>query len=204
MNCGQFEARLNLLLDQRRSPSSDPALAAHAAVCANCDELLADHVALVACVFQSRVPRASDDFAQRVVAAAGPVVVGQRRTKRLVMAVCVALSSAAAMLLAISIVWKAREAEPSGGPHIVANPRPNSADVLLGATNMWSNELAMAGSSLRFDEVDRIAPSIRPWRQSLAVLWDALRRAFQSKHDATTPPKEERTGCWSIIALGVA
>src|SRR4051812_39341347 len=112
MNCGQFETRLNLLLDQRRSPASDPALAAHAAICADCDELMADHKAVVACMADSRVPQVSKGFAKRVVAAVGPMAVPQRRTKRLMMATCVALSSAAAMLLAISIVWKARQADP--------------------------------------------------------------------------------------------
>src|SRR5689334_5034173 len=120
MNCGQFESRLNLLLDQRRSPVSDPALTAHAAACADCGELLADHMALTACVSRSCIPRLSADFAERVVAATDSTAVHQRRTRRLLMAVCVALSSAAAMLLAISIVWKAREPGLAGGEQIVA------------------------------------------------------------------------------------
>jgi hypothetical protein len=194
MNCGQFETRLNLLLDQRRSPASDPALAAHAAACAACDELLADHVALVSCASRSRLPRVSADFAQRVVATARPIAVPQRRTRRLFMAACVALSSAAAMLLAISIVWKARQAGPSGGEPIVASHGMNSADFLVGAPHLWSTELSMAGSSLRSDEVDRIAPGFRPLRESLSILWDALRRAWSSGHDAGTQPAEKRAG----------
>jgi hypothetical protein len=204
MNCGQFETRLNLLLDQRRSPASDPALAAHAAVCANCDELVADHVLLVACASQSRVPRMSTDFAQRVVAATGPVAVHQRRTRRLFMAACVALSSAAAMLLAISIVWKARQAEPSGGEQIVANQGMNSADFLVGAPHLWSTELAMASSSLRFDEVDRIAPGFRPLRESLEMIWDALRRAWATGRNTEAQPAEKRTGQWAVFDPSIA
>jgi hypothetical protein len=203
MNCGQFETRLNLVLDQRRSPASDPVLAAHAAVCANCDELMADHMALVACASRSRVLRPRPDFAERVVAATGSTAIHQRRTRRLFMAACVALSSAAAMLLAISIVWKAREAGPDGGEQIAVRDGINSADVLMGATGLWSRELAMASSSWRLEEVDNIAPGIRPWRQSLAVLWDALRQAFQSRHGENAAPNEDRTSHWSILALDV-
>lgn len=204
MYCGQFETRLNLLLDQRRSPAGDPALTAHAAVCANCDELLADHVVLVTCASQSRLPQVSADFAHRVVAAAGPVAVRPRRTRRLFMAACVALSSAAAMLLAISIVWKARQAEPSGAKPIVARQRMNSADFLVGAPHLWSTELSIASSSLKFDEVDRIAPGFRPLRESLSILWDALRRAWSPGHDAETQPAEKRTGQWPVFDLAIA
>jgi len=204
MNCGQFETRLNLLLDQRRSPASDPALSAHAAVCANCDELLADHVALVSCASHSRLPRVSADFSQRVVAAARPIAIPQLRTRRLFMAACVALSSAAAMLLAISIVWKARQAGPSGGEPIVASHGMNSADFLVGAPHLWSTELSMAGSSLRFDEVDRIAPAFRPLRESLAIIWDTLRRAWAPARDVESQPAEKRTGQWAVFDLSIA
>jgi hypothetical protein len=110
------------------------------------------------------------------------------------------------MLLAISIVWKARQATPSGDNQVVADGRITSADVLVGAPGLWRNEFALAagGASSQLDQVEKVAPAIRPWRQSLSVLWDALRRAFQTKHDATMPPTEERTGHWSIVALSVA
>jgi hypothetical protein len=209
MNCGQFETRLNLLLDQRRSPASDSALAEHAAACAACDELLADHVALLSCASvsrasYSRLPRVSADFSQRVVAAVRPIAIPQRRTRRLFMAACVALSSAAAMLLAISIVWKARQPGPSGGEPIVASHGMNSADFLVGAPHLWSTELSMAGSSLRFDEVDRIAPAFRPLRESLAIIWDALRRAWGPTRDVESQPAEKRTGQWAVFGLSIA
>ena len=206
MNCVQFDSRLNLLLDQRRSPAADPALAAHASVCAKCDESLSDHVALITCVSQSRLPMPIAGFAGRVVAAAGPHVVSERRTRKILLAACVALSSAAAMLLAISIVWKARQAGSHGHELVVARQGMTSADFLVGAPSLWSSEVALAagGASSQLDQVEKVAPAIRPWRQSLALLWDALRRAFQSKSDATTPSSEERTGHWSIVALGVA
>jgi hypothetical protein len=206
MNCGQFETRLNLLLDQRRPPAADPALAAHAAVCAACDDLLADHIALVACAARSPLPSPSSGFAGRVVTAASPQEVGERRTKKIVLALCVALSSAAAMLLAISIAWKARQATPGSDNPVLAEGRITSADVLVGAPGLWRKEFALAagGASSQLDQVEKVAPVIRPWRHSLALIWDALRHAFQTKHDAITPPNEEQTGHWSIIALGIA
>jgi len=40
MHCQQFEQRINDLLDDRESPSSDPAVRAHARHCSHCSELL--------------------------------------------------------------------------------------------------------------------------------------------------------------------
>lgn len=206
MNCGQFETRLNLVLDQRRSPADDPALATHAAVCANCDELLADHMTLIASVARARLPRMSAGFANRAVAALAPVVVRQRRSHRVLLAACVALSSAAAMLLAISIVWKARQAGPSDGEQIVTTGGMTSADLIVDAPSLWSNQFAMAasGASLRLDQVERVAPGIRPLRHSLSMIFDALRQAFQTRHDATTPPTEEGMGNWARLSFAVA
>jgi hypothetical protein len=206
MNCVQFETRLNLVLDQRRSPAEDSALAAHAAICASCDELLADHMVLVASVPQIYLPRMSDGFAHRAVVAAGPVVVHHRRSHRLLLAACVALSSAAAMLLAISLVWKARQAGSGDGDQIVVTGGMNSADLIVGAPSLWSNQFAMAasGASLRLDEVERVAPGIRPLRHSLSMIFDALRRAFQTRHDPATPPADERSGHWAITCFALA
>ncbi|WP_254507728.1 anti-sigma factor family protein [Anatilimnocola floriformis] len=46
MKCTDFEDRLNDILDERRSPHTDAALTSHAATCADCRELLADHESL--------------------------------------------------------------------------------------------------------------------------------------------------------------
>jgi len=206
MNCGQFETRLNLILDQRRSPVDDAALTAHATACVQCDDLLADHVALMRGVSEARQPVVRDGFARRVVEQARPVSARQRRAKRLLLAVCVAFSSAAAMLLAISIVWKAREGQGVNDPRLVRSRTMNSADFLVGAPSLWSNEVAIAagGAGVGLDQVEKVAPGIRPWRESLTQIWEALRHAFQNRHDPAGPPGEEHTGQWAIVGLSIA
>lgn len=207
MNCGQFEARLNLVLDQRRSPAADQALAAHALVCPACDELLADHLALLGHVSRDRHPLPSPGFANRVVVSAMPELAPPRRATRLLFAFGVALSAAAAMLLAISIVWKARQADPTNGEHIQASRGVTSADLLVDAPRMWSDELALAlpaGAAMRMDEVEKFAPGIRPFRESLAIIWDALRRAWMTRRNVETQPAEKQTGQWAITWLELA
>jgi len=165
---------------------------------------LADHLVLVATVSQARLPAVSAGFANRVVASAVPVVVvSQGRSRRLLMAACVALSSAATMLLAISLVWKAREAGTHGEK--VVTTGMTSADLIVDSTNLWSNQFAMAanGASLRLDEVEKVAPSIRPLRQSLAMLLDALRRAFQTRPDPTSQPPQQQTGNWPPLSCSL-
>jgi hypothetical protein len=199
MNCGQFETRLNLVLDQRRSPAGDPALAAHAAVCADCEQLLADETVLVACLAESYTPLLPRrGFAERVVMAADVAVVHQQRSKRIWLAVGVALSSAAVMLLAISIVWQARQPAVSDGATL-AQGEFTEADLILGAPRFPNNLIAMAvphGAALRYEQIERVAPGIRPLRESLALLWNTLFRTLPTERDTNTPPNEERAGRW--------
>lgn len=199
MNCGQFEARLNLVLDQRRSPAGDPALAAHAARCADCEQLLADETVLVACLADSRAPLLPPPgFAQRVIAAADVAVVHQQRSKRIWLAVGVALSSAAVMFLAISIVWQARQPTASD-PTALAQGEFTEADLILGAPGFPNNLIAMAvphGAALRYEQIERVAPGIRPLRESLALLWNTFFRTLPTERDANTPPTDERAGRW--------
>lgn len=199
MNCGQFETRLNLVLDQRRSPAGDPALAAHAATCADCEQLLADETVLVACLAESHSPLLpSRGFAQRVIAATDVAVVHQQRGRRIWLAVGVALSSAAAMLLAISIVWQARQPATNDATGL-AQGEFTEADLILGAPGFPNNLIAMAvphGAALRYEQIERVAPGIRPIRESLALLWNTLFRTFPTERDANGPPTEERAGRW--------
>jgi hypothetical protein len=205
MNCGQFETRMNLVLDQRRSPADDPALAAHAAVCTACEQLLADHSVLVACVVENRTPLLpSRGFANRVVAAAevstNMTAVRQRRASRLWLTLGVTLSSAAAMLLAISIVWQARRATVGGDVALAERDEFTTADMLIEAPRFPGNLVALAvprGAAFRYEEFERVAPGIRPLRESLAFLWDALVGALPRSRDANRPPPaEQRTGRW--------
>lgn len=204
MNCVQFESRLNLLLDQRRSPADDPALAAHALDCADCEQLLNDHAVLVACVAQIESPLPNRGFALRVVAAAAPTIVAPRHDNKNWTSLGIALSSAAALMLVFSVVWRSRYARPVGGEQIATRKGLTEVDLLLEAPRLGSRwrdyresldefTLALPGSAvLGLDEMERIAPGIRPLRESLALIWDTLRRTLPTGREAKSPPAENR------------
>ena len=209
MNCGQFEARLNLILDQRRSPSNDAALASHAAVCSQCEQLLADETFLVASVSQWSAPQPRPGFAHRVVAAAVPAVGVKRRLQRAWFALGVGFSAAAAMLLAIYVVWQARQVRTFGDSEGVTHSAPvTEADILLGAPGFPNSVLGMVmpgGRAIRLDELERVAPGIRPLRESLALIWDALRRAMPSSSEKHSPPPDKgRAELWWLDSLNLA
>jgi hypothetical protein len=202
MNCGQFEARLNLVLDQRRSPADDDALAAHAAVCADCDRLLVDESLLVACLAETSPCQPSYGFANRVVSAASAAHVHQRRSNRVWLALGVAMAAAAAMLLAISIVWQARQASPNGVQPIAANSEFTEADLSRISGQLLSLTMP-GGRELSLEEMEKYAPAFRPLRESLALIWDTLRRAISTGHDPNPPPAEERALRWEANPIRV-
>src|SRR5436190_4347620 len=108
MHCHEFEERLNARLDDRGNPAADGRLAAHAADCEGCRQLLADHASLFAGLSRMNTSALRRDFARCVVAAAAPAmppVAARRSVGRTWLALGADLASAAAMLLAISLVW---------------------------------------------------------------------------------------------------
>jgi len=114
MHCSDFHHRLDALLDDRQDPATDPLVAAHSARCESCCEYLHQQTALLASLSRLKVPALDSAFAQRVVALAAAEVRPARAPsplRRISWAVCVALTSAAAMLMAISVVWYAHRAE---------------------------------------------------------------------------------------------
>src|SRR5687767_4855433 len=107
MQCHEFENRLNAVLDDRSEPQADPRLAAHARDCPPCRRLLAGQRTLFTGLRRSMAPPLKAAFAQQVVARAGtskPVGVSPAPS-RVWLAVGALLASAAAALLAVSLVW---------------------------------------------------------------------------------------------------
>src|SRR5205807_10585836 len=70
MNCQQFEARLNDLLDERAPPELDDELRAHCRHCAPCRELAAGYAEMVQAVRFRPVPEPAGDLTKRIIAAA--------------------------------------------------------------------------------------------------------------------------------------
>jgi hypothetical protein len=114
MHCSDFHHRLDALLDDRENPAADPRLTAHAADCEGCRQYLSEQAALLAGLSRMQAPALDSAFAQRVVALAAAEIRPARAAwplRRISWALGVALSSAAAMLLAISAVWYAHRPE---------------------------------------------------------------------------------------------
>jgi hypothetical protein len=219
MQCTEFENRLNAKLDDRQRPEVDSLLAAHAAECDDCRQLLSLQAALLAGLSRRNVPPVSREFAQRVVAAVcrpAPAVVASTRPARAWLAIGAVMASAAVMLLAVSLVRMARRGdavaiggvEPAG--KVVGNrPRQRSrlamaqpgvarqksdsqsseamtgADLLLAAPRLPGrlreyrgafDELVVSWptAAARLDEVEQVAPGIRPLRASFSIIWETL------------------------------
>jgi hypothetical protein len=117
MHCHEFEHRLNEVLDQRGRPEADTLLAEHARRCAGCGERLAAQRLVFAGLTQRAVPAPSAALARRAIAQ----VVHARPHRapgrtRWWLAASAVLASAAAVLLAVSLVRYVR----SGGPALAA------------------------------------------------------------------------------------
>jgi hypothetical protein len=108
MHCDQFELRLNEVLDERANPELDPSLTAHAADCDDCRVRLVGSRVLLRGLARLAVPPLPADFSRGVVAQVAEPQPEWRPKSRLWLAAGVLLASAAAALLAISLVWYAR------------------------------------------------------------------------------------------------
>lgn len=131
MHCRDFESRLNDILDDRGQPRADAQLDAHAQVCEPCRQLLAGQQVLLAGLKHRPLPAAvSAGFADRVVAQVKPVVVARGASpSRVWWALGTVLSTAAAVLLVVSLVWQARRWNAPRPDNIVNDspsaPAPN-------------------------------------------------------------------------------
>jgi hypothetical protein len=126
MKCHEFEDRLHALLDDRRSPAGDSALAAHAAACPACGQLLHGQQVLLSGL-RAGLPPLADDFAYRTLdryladTSEAPldavVLAGPGRSLLARRAWQVAgwlLASAAAVLIGFSIFLASRPADNAG------------------------------------------------------------------------------------------
>lgn len=75
MNCGEFEARIQRVLDRRQLLSSDDALVDHALACSECAARLDAYVELIAQIEGWQPPPLDEDFSRRTVQRAFPATV---------------------------------------------------------------------------------------------------------------------------------
>ena len=141
MKCREFEDRLNDLLDERHEPASDGRLADHAHGCLPCRQLLSDQRIVLATLKDDRPPQPAAGFAKRVVAKASPSV-GRRRStvpQRTWWALGTLLATAAAALLAVSLIWQAREGKLPLGGKSLAGKQPESRTPRVHQPNVAPN-----------------------------------------------------------------
>ena len=174
MQCAEFEQRLNAVLDDRRRPEADQRLAAHAAQCENCQQLLDEHVALLCGLKNVVTPPLAPGFSYRVFRAAQPAskpaavqIAGRQRW----LAAGPLLTSAAAMLMALSAVWYLRQ----------VSDRSDDASILVFNSPGASPGLAIAGRGPRRADSTSTNPNSADWLIDLPRLpsrWRAYRSAL--------------------------
>lgn len=117
MKCHEFEGRLHRLLDDRQLPEADPQLAAHAASCEPCGQLLAGQRVLFSGLRHAIAPPAGQ-FGTRVIARyqAEPVEAvvldGALAARRAWQVVGWVAATAAALALAVSIYVSSEMRQP--------------------------------------------------------------------------------------------
>jgi hypothetical protein len=235
MQCREFEQRLNDVLDERGDPAADSWLLAHAHGCEPCRQMLAGQRLLLAGLRQSAAPPLPAGLARRAVAAAAAdaIQIRPRPVSRSLLAAVTLFTSAAAALLALSLVWYARSREPviarspanppatrndsKAQPRIPARQPGGTlafsqTDMLVEAPHFAEHlrdgldEFAVAFPETveRYGEVERLAPGIRPLRLSFALFWDTLFRALPSVRDSRASQPKGGASFLNWDVLGIA
>lgn len=146
----------------------------------------------------------------------------------------VLLTSAAAALLAVSLVWYARRSGDNVATRASDPPAEMRAALPRGKKLRRGNSYAMTGGDLlieaprlperlreyrgaidnlaialprtaqQLDQMEHFAPGLRPFRLSLALLWDTLCRAIPGiRSDEPVEPRE-RTSLWPWSSSQIA
>lgn len=121
MRCSEFDARMQMLLDERKVPANDPALRNHACNCATCYATLEAVSRLFDSLELLEPPDLPTEFAQRVVDGVGePATTPAAAPPRL--AWPLAVTAAAALLLCAGpLAWYLTRDHP-----VVAQPKPRN------------------------------------------------------------------------------
>lgn len=195
MQCREFENAMQAVLDERGRPEADPQLAAHASECEACGDLLLGQAALL-------------DAVSRLASSQRCDLEPRRRSPQI--GTLTSLAAAAAIVLAVSVAWRARhrdatnlaitnqrvlpggsQAAVGGGHWLIEGARlPRHLRHYRGAIGDLAVALPEAAS--RFEDVDHLAPGFRSLRVSLGVIWDTLRRTIPGSHGELPPDAPDR------------
>jgi len=243
MHCREFEDRLQAILDDRRTPQRDPRLRDHAARCESCRQLLTDQAALLAGFSRRHAPQPPADFARRVVLTSTAAPLRRNSGRKKWLAIGMALASAAAVLLAVSLAMYSRPTSPAvvaqpslrrpmaagsrgrgfaitqpaltqQGMSRAQMPQVTGADLILEAPGLPGrlnyrgaiDELvtALPEAGYRLEQMEYVAPGLRPLRLSLSAIWETLCRTIPGSQQESPTTKPRRTSNWWLEPIRVA
>ena len=134
MQCEEFEARLNAVLDERQRPEWDADLCLHCETCSDCRQLAAAYEILLDGFYELSAPQVPSDMALRVVS---EVRSQPRRPRRVVVGTAMLATAAGLLLAAVPLMRgtitskSGPSAARAGRPAAVArHARPKGATAL--------------------------------------------------------------------------
>jgi predicted anti-sigma-YlaC factor YlaD len=171
VDCRRFKARLDAVLDERRSPEQDARLRSHARDCPDCAAWMKSQATVLAALESMADEECPADFAFRVVQSVEPA----HRPPRWRRWAVAAMAVAAGLLLAI-LGWRSPDAAPNQPEMPVAQQSPAEPPYEIFAretehfaVNLRSHQLVVVG-----EVADGFKPVTSSVFTALNTLWRAL------------------------------
>lgn len=203
MQCDEFEPRLNEVLDARRRPQSDPALAEHQAHCPDCRRLAASYQAMLAVFAQANVPQASGKLAGQVLLKlrAEPAAPRHRRlslSRRALPRLAAAALAAAVIAAVATPLFQTSDRPPAAPPtEQIAETHPPPPEAETAPPPRRIQNLAEAAH-------DRYQGLARETGQSFSVAMQIIPGVGgPSTHSALDSPQPPDAGWTSGVANGL-
>ena len=219
MKCGEFETRIQSVLDCRESLGDDQTLREHADQCADCAAVLDAYNAMLDAVEIHETPELDDDFGQRVVQLTfAPQAAGSANSRYATRAMVVALASIAALIM-ISVLprlWISHDPAPSPGgptgtlqltgPGTPSEPSTTTEDPeqIVASDPDWRSLWSQLSSRIASEDlqpIETLAEGIRPITNSLTTAVDGLRTTFPVG-GVSPPPKSSEDSASLLESLG--
>ncbi len=200
MQCDEFEARLQNLLDARQLPERDLSLQQHARQCPNCQIQLTSWARLLDGLELLDVPDVSADFARQVV---DRVSLPQRTRQRSPRVIALLAIAASLLLVAVPAYWYSTRNSTSVADNPQASNAPGGALAQATSTttpphpsapSIDADEgwLVSGASILRLypkearqrhrEQVTQIADDLRPIATPFNTAMTAIRRSISRRH----------------------
>ena len=190
MQCDEFEARIQLLLDLRKAPETDSQIQWHAQVCSPCRDLLTAQSLLFDGLEMLETPQLPDDFSHRVVQQAVSTAPAASMTHWTWPRLAAVALAAAALVLAMLLpsIWLRPRGDDSN------ETRRDSVKIASASTDrsdatwwmersqtileLYSEELGQ----MQLQQFDEFADGLKPITTSFSAAMAALRFTLPVSH----------------------